>query len=116
MVPLGSLAIGESMRHEIMSISGDMTARVWVVVDRIEPSDCMHILPDGTKQSIGIHVSGTHPKYGPCGVHGSADLLVRKAWSAEAKAPKIKAALAYQASLTKAGKPSKRNAEAYSYV
>lgn len=59
-----------------------------------------------------LAISTEHAKYGQCGMHVYPESMIRKAWGAEFKAAKQAEALAYQATLTKAGKPRKAAAKA----
>jgi hypothetical protein len=50
-----------------------------------------------------LMITTTHAKYGDYGMGVWPGTMVRKGWGAEFKAEKLAAAMAYQASLTKAG-------------
>lgn len=55
-----------------------------------------------------LSVTTEHPSRGKSGLVASPSAIVRKGFSAKEKAEQIKQALAYQATLTKTGKPRKR--------
>lgn len=64
------------------------------------------------QDNIGITISTYHDVRGQFGMTTSEDAIVRIGQSKEQKAAKIEQAIAYQANLTKQGKPRKRRVSA----
>jgi hypothetical protein len=98
-VPAGSLAVGDLIQIEDFF----KQVKYFAPITAIGISDSKRLMPDGTWESIGLAITTEHAKYGQSGYHCPAETMIRKGWSAEAKAEKLAAAIAYQASLTKAG-------------
>lgn len=97
-VPAGELKVGDLMQvRELVGFSGG---------ERRYFAPIVEIVPDTLNEGM-ISISTEHEKYGKNGLICSPKHTVRKGWSAEEKKPLIAEALAYQASLTKAGKPRK---------
>lgn len=90
-VPAGELVVGDLLHHD-----GFFTGRAGF--HRIT-----EIEHDGER--VVLHTAA-------CVHHDFPTSMVRKGWSAEDKSAKLEAALAYQATLTKAGTPRKRQAHA----
>jgi hypothetical protein len=107
-VPASELVVGD-----LVQVDDFFKGKIYFApITEIKPSTSMRKLPDGSWASIGIEISTEHAKYGESGFHCSPESMVRKGWSAEFKAAKQAEALAYQATLTKAGKPRKAAAKA----
>lgn len=94
--PAGAVAVGDRLQFELIG------SKVWVTVETIETTD-QHLT------IMGLDAKGN--RYGQGVLLGRlTETLFREANTAEQKADKRAEALAYQATLTKAGKPGKRAA------
>lgn len=109
-VTAGSLQVGDLIRCEDF-----FRGKVWFA-PIVEIGELRFVgkslQQDGSwKDFFGFDITTEDEKHGRNGIGGAtAEYLIRKAWSAEAKAEKLAAALAYQASMTKTG--SKRRVAA----
>lgn len=107
--PLSEFKVGDFMRCEIMAPSG-MSARFFAPVIEVKPERVYaHSMNKETGKCdipvLGIEVCCRSEKYGACGILAPSSSLVRFGATAAQKAAALEKALAYQASLTKAGKP-----------
>lgn len=104
-VQLGSLVVGDVMLIDDY-ISG---RRYFAPIVKIEVSKCSgkSLQQDGTWKEWPpmLEVTTEHAKYGQSGIHALPSVMVRKGHTAEFKAARKAEAIAYQATLTKAGKP-----------
>ena len=107
--PLGDVKIGELMQVE------DMSRRYFARVVEIERDFVVgRSRRNGTGEMVehrGTRVVTEHAKFGRSGLTASPEHIVRMGQTAEEKAEKRAAALAYQDTLTKAGTVSKRAAK-----
>jgi hypothetical protein len=111
-VPASTLVVGE-----LIQIDDFFKGKLYFAeITAIEPD-----VQTGSKMVDGVltpfsypilKISTKHPKYGEMGTHVAAETMLRKGWGAEFKAAKLAAAIAYQATLTKAGKVSAKAAKA----
>lgn len=87
----------------------DLSRRYFARVSSVMPSTMVaKMLRDGVMVDAppAVMIETTHSRYGRMGLHTSGK--VRKLWPADVTEAKIAEALAYQATLTKTGKPAKR--------
>lgn len=115
--PLGEFRVGDLMRCEELTNNGMAAYRFFAPVVEVseEKVYAFKLNPATGKCDIpvlGISVVCEHPKRGRNGMTGPTSMMVRFGASAEQKAAALEKALAYQASLTKAGKPMKIKKEA----
>jgi hypothetical protein len=103
LVSASSLVVGDLMQIDDF-FKGK---KYFAAITEIKPSTSLRKMADGSWESIGIEISTEHPKYGASGLHTSPESLIIKGWDAAFKAEKLAEAMAYQASLTKAGTPRK---------
>lgn len=103
MVPAGELKVGDRYFMAGFSAGSYTEPNRWVRIDEIT-----------TDESGKLSFKGTDVKRGEsCGFSGvPVDLPMRKSYTAEEKAPWLKQALEYQATLDANGKPSKKAAVA----
>lgn len=110
-VEAGTLVVGDRLHVSELSFSGDTETTYFATITDISAphEGGKSLQPDGTwKTWKSITISTIHPKRGNFGWIGPPDGLVRKAWSTDENAERLRAALEYQASLTKAGTPALR--------
>jgi hypothetical protein len=109
-VPLGSLAVGDKMRSEVMGM--DSSVAYLAPITEIKPYRLRGAsLIDGVMVPYdhdALEVTTEHPKYGRSGLVAQRDHLVRRSWDRQVWQAKLADALAYQASLTQAGTVAKR--------
>jgi len=114
-VPVEQLALGMTVRVELMAMSG-ASALVWRKVSKLERvteenASYWHVQPDGSRK-VGC-LGGFHVE---CTAEGKTTISktvepgtpFRVAQTAEQKAATLAQALAYQATLNKDGTPKKR--------
>jgi hypothetical protein len=102
--PAAEFCPGELMRYDMFTPSG--SARVFVTVESVEPSDIKVIINGVASQRPSVTIKGTG-KIGPVSMTTSADKLLRQGFDAETKQAQLAEAIAYQATLTVKGKPRK---------
>lgn len=104
-VRLDSLNIGDFMQVETIS------ARYFAPITEIKPGHSVKSYNHNTGEWVEwetISVTTQHAKFGASGIVAPPDTMVRKGFTAEEKAAQMQEALAYQATLTKTGKPKKK--------
>lgn len=105
-VPVEQIAPGDLMRVEMFVGAGSY--RFFMRVESIElrPSPARRMNPvTGEWEAFPDDwaITGSNDKHGRVTVHMPQGELVRKGWTADEKAAQLRKALAYQATLTKAG-------------
>ncbi len=98
-VRAGTIKVGDVIRVDTMS------SRYFAKVVAVGPSNCK-VVSDG-REIPYLDITTEHPRHGRSGLSCGYDCQVRKGWSAEEKAEQLRKAVAYQATLTKLGKPRK---------
>jgi hypothetical protein len=110
-VPANTLAVGEKIRCEIMAPNG-ASASYFATIVAIEPRRLTGAsLKDGVMVPYdleGMTIRTESPKFGTSSLTCEPSHMVRKAWSTEDKTARLAPALAFQATLTKAGTVRKR--------
>lgn len=102
-IPVEELKVGDTIHCDSF-----MSGRAWfgrVVSITDQPSST---LSNGQPAGRVFAIVSEHPTCGGMNQHVPHGGSVRKGWTAEEKAAQVAQALAYQATLTKAGVPSKR--------
>jgi hypothetical protein len=109
-VRLDSLKVGDLMQVESCTPYGTIYRYFGVVTQIKQDAASSKHFDFATGEWIAeerIEVVTTHAKFGESGFNAFPNTMVRKGFSSEEKAEQFKQALAYQATLTKAGKPRK---------
>lgn len=100
---------GDLAEMTAVAPSGAM-ARYFATVVEVGPRDCkMFSVVDGKRVEVPlIAIKTESAKFGPMSYNCGPDALIRKGQTADEKRAKLDQALAYQATLTKTGKPRAR--------
>lgn len=91
-VPIETLKVGETVRQSSITMGG-------------QPFDYWAEVTAVAVVGTEVHVETASKKFGPAGIVAAVGHKVRKGWGAEEKIAQLRAAVAYQATLTKLGKP-----------
>lgn len=112
--PVAELKIGDRVRYSGATMSGDVFSSVGTIIEMdLEPKKTGQSMRGGVWHDVySVHYV-TEGKGGGCRHAVFPDSTVEIV-DEEARKAAIEKALAYQATLTKAGKPSKRSQQAHS--
>jgi hypothetical protein len=116
-VPAGMLAVGELLWTENFWAQMNYFATITAIEPGVQSGASMNAAGVMVPYEVEVlKVSTKHAKYGEMCEHIFPAAMVRKGWPVEFKEQKLAEALAYQASLTKAGTVRKAVAKATAQV